>query len=109
MKRLLAVLVLTLSITGFIGDAAAQQKLVIKFAHHAPVTYPYQDGALKFNEVAERISGGNLQAQVFGGAQLVGERDPLEAAKLGTLHMSIGPGRPANIAPAMHEVHICFP
>lgn len=69
MKRLLAVLVLTLSIIGFIGDAAAQQKLVIKFAHHAPVTYLYQDGALRFKEVAERISGGKLAttaAKLFG-------------------------------------------
>ncbi len=108
MKRLLAVLVLTLSITGFIGDAAAQQKLVIKFAHHAPVTYPYQDGALKFKEVAERISGGKLEVQVFGGAQLGGERDLLEGIKLGTLHMCIGAGGLANFAPAYNVVQLPF-
>ena len=108
MKRLLAVLVLTLSSTGFIGDAAAQQKLVIKFAHHAPVTYPYQDGALRFKEVAERISGGKLEVQVFGGAQLGGERDLLEGIKLGTLHMCIGAGGLANFAPAYNVVQLPF-
>jgi tripartite ATP-independent transporter DctP family solute receptor len=108
MKRLLAVLVLALSITGFIGDAAAQQKLVIKFAHHAPVTYPYQDGALRFKEVAERISGGKLEVQVFGGAQLGGERDLLEGIKLGTLHMCIGAGGLANFAPAYNVVQLPF-
>ena len=108
MKRLLAALVLTLSITGFIGDAAAQQKLVIKFAHHAPVTYPYQDGALRFKEVAERISGGKLEVQVFGGAQLGGERDLLEGIKLGTLHMCIGAGGLANFAPAYNVVQLPF-
>jgi tripartite ATP-independent transporter DctP family solute receptor len=108
MKRLLAVLVLTLSITGFIGDAAAQQKLVIKFAHHAPVTYPYQDGALRFKEVAERISGGKLEVQVFGGAQLGGERDLLEGIKLGTIHMCIGAGGLANFAPAYNVVQLPF-
>lgn len=108
MKRLLAVLVLTLSITGFIGAAAAQQKLVIKFAHHAPVTYPYQDGALRFKEVAERISGGKLEVQVFGGAQLGGERDLLEGIKLGTLHMCIGAGGLANFAPAYNVVQLPF-
>jgi tripartite ATP-independent transporter DctP family solute receptor len=108
MKRLLAVLALTLSITGFIGDAGAQQKLVIKFAHHAPVTYPYQDGALKFKEVAERISGGKLEVQVFGGAQLGGERDLLEGIKLGTLHMCIGAGGLANFAPAYNVVQLPF-
>ena len=108
MKRLLAVLALTLSITGLIGEAAAQQKTVIKFAHHAPVTYPYQDGALKFKEVAERISGGKLEVQVFGGAQLGGERDLLEGIKLGTIHMCIGAGGLANFAPAYNVVQLPF-
>src|SRR3981189_3443044 len=104
MKRLLAVLALPLSITGFIGDAGAQQKVVIKFAHHAPVTYPYQDGALKFKEVAERISGGKLEVQVFGGAQLGGERDLLEGIKLGTIHMCIGPRGIGYLTPANNVV-----
>ena len=108
MKRLVAVLVLTLSMTGLIGEAAAQQKSVIKFAHHAPVTYPYQDGALKFKEVAERISGGKLEVQVFGGAQLGGERDLLEGIKLGTIHMCIGAGGLANFAPAYNVVQLPF-
>ena len=108
MKRLLVVLALTLSMTGLIGEAAAQQKTVIKFAHHAPVTYPYQDGALKFKEVAERISGGKLEVQVFGGAQLGGERDLLEGIKLGTIHMCIGAGGLANFAPAYNVVQLPF-
>jgi tripartite ATP-independent transporter DctP family solute receptor len=108
MKRLLAVLALTLFMTGLIGEAAAQQKTVIKFAHHAPVTYPYQDGALKFKEVAERISGGKLEVQVFGGAQLGGERDLLEGIKLGTIHMCIGAGGLANFAPAYNVVQLPF-
>ena len=108
MKRLLAVLALTLSMTGLIGEAAAQQKSVIKFAHHAPVTYPYQDGALKFKEVAERISGGKLEVQVFGGAQLGGERDLLEGIKLGTIHICIGAGGLANFAPAYNVVQLPF-
>lgn len=108
MKRLLAVLALTLSMTGLIGDAAAQQKTVIKFAHHAPVTYPYQDGAIRFKEVAERISGGKLEVQVFGGAQLGGERDLLEGIKLGTIHMCIGAGGLANFAPAYNVVQLPF-
>ena len=108
MKRVLAVLALTLSMTGLIGEAAAQQKTVIKFAHHAPVTYPYQDGALKFKEVAERISGGKLEVQVFGGAQLGGERDLLEGIKLGTIHMCIGAGGLANFAPAYNVVQLPF-
>src|SRR5499426_4844963 len=100
MKRVLATLVVALTVAASLSAVQAQQKTVIKFAHHAPVTYPYQDGALKFKEVAEKLSGGKLEVQVFGGAQLGGERDLLEGIKLGTLQMCIGAGALANFAPA---------
>jgi tripartite ATP-independent transporter DctP family solute receptor len=109
MKRFLAVLVLTvIAAAGMGGSVAAQQKIVIKVAHHAPVTYPYQDGALKFKEVAERLSNGRLDVQVFGGAQLGGERDLLEGIRLGTLHMAVGAGALANFAPAYNVVQLPF-
>jgi tripartite ATP-independent transporter DctP family solute receptor len=46
--------------------------------------------------------------QVFGGAQLGGERDLLEGIKLGTLHMCIGAGGLANFAPAYNVVQLPF-
>ena len=107
MKRLLAVLT-SVVVAGVVGSAGAQQKIVVKLAHHAPVTYPYQDGALKFKEVAERISNGRLDVQVFGGAQLGGERDLLEGIRLGTLHMCVGAGALANFAPAYNVVQLPF-
>ena len=64
MKQLLAVLVVAVSAAMAAGPATAQQKTVIKFAHHAPVTFPYQDGALKFKEVAERLSGGRIEVRL---------------------------------------------
>src|SRR5499427_1108823 len=108
MKRRLALAVLALPLAVLVGPVGAQQKTVIKFAHHAPVTFPYQDGALKFKEVAERLSGGKLEVQVFGGAQLGGERDLLEGIRLGTLHMCIGAGGLANFAPAYNVVQLPF-
>jgi tripartite ATP-independent transporter DctP family solute receptor len=108
MKRRLVALVLAFSVAALLAPAAAQQKIVLKFAHHAPVTFPYQDGALKFKEIAERLSGGKLEVQVFGGAQLGGERDLLEGIKLGTLHMCIGAGGLANFAPAYNIVQLPF-
>ena len=108
MKRSIAMLALALSVVSLVGAASAQQKTVIKFAHHAPVTYPYQDGALKFKEVAERVSGGKLEVQVFGGGQLGGERDLLEGIKLGTIHMCVGAGALANFAPAYNVVQLPF-
>ena len=109
MRRMLVTLVVLLLVaSGLNGAAVAQQKIVIKVAHHAPVTYPYQDGALKFKEVAERLSGGTLDVQVFGGAQLGGERDLLEGIRLGTLHMAVGAGALANFAPAYNVVQLPF-
>jgi tripartite ATP-independent transporter DctP family solute receptor len=108
MKRLLAVLIVALSLTSLIGFARAQQKTVIKLAHHAPMTFPYQDGAIKFKEVAERLSGGKIEVQVFGGAQLGGERDLLEGIRLGTVQMAIGAGALANFAPSYNVVQLPF-
>jgi tripartite ATP-independent transporter DctP family solute receptor len=107
-KQLLAVLVVSISAAMAAGPATAQQKTIIKFAHHAPVTFPYQDGALKFKEVAERLSGGRIEVQVLGGAQLGGERDLLEGVRLGTVQMAIGAGALANFAPAYNVVQLPF-
>src|SRR5262245_59940254 len=109
MNRRLAVIVIALtSLVAVIPTAFAQQKPVIKFAHHAPVTFPYQDGAMKFKEVAEKLAGGALEVQVFGGAQLGGERDLLEGIRLGTVHMAVGAGGLANFAPAYNVVQLPF-
>ena len=108
MKRRLAFVVLVLVFAALIHPIGAQDRTVIKFAHHAPVTFPYQDGALKFKEIAERLSAGKLDVQVFGGAQLGGERDLLEGIRLGTVHMCIGAGALANFAPAYNVVQLPF-
>jgi len=108
MKRRLAFVVQLLVFAALIHPVGAQDKTVIKFAHHAPVTFPYQDGAIKFKEVAERLSSGKLEVQVFGGAQLGGERDLLEGIRLGTVHMCIGAGALANFAPAYNVVQLPF-
>src|SRR5580765_2383745 len=108
MPRLLAVLVVALSLAGLTLSSHAQTKTVIKLAHHAPMTFPYQDGALKFKEIAEKISGGKIEVQVFGGGQLGGERDLLEGMRLGTVQMAIGAGALANFAPSYNVVQLPF-
>jgi tripartite ATP-independent transporter DctP family solute receptor len=106
--QVFTVLVLSVFLAAVPEAATAQQKTVIKFAHHAPITFPYQDGALKFKEVAERLSGGRIEVQVFGGAQLGGERDLLEGIKIGTVQMAIGAGGLANFAPSYNVVQLPF-
>ena len=109
MKRLLVLaLVVGLAVTGLFSLAPAQQKTVIKLAHHAPMSFPYQDGAVKFKELAEKYSNGKLEVQVFGGGQLGGERDLLEGIRLGTVQMAIGAGALANFAPSYNVVQLPF-
>ncbi len=90
------------------GPGQAQQKLVLKFAHIAPTTFPYHDGALKFKEAAERLSGGKIEVQVFPAAQLGGERDIEEGIRLGTIHIGIGAGALAGFAPIYNIVELPF-
>lgn len=90
------------------GNVEAQQKLVLKFAHITPTTFPYHDGALKFKEAAERLSGGKIEVQVFPAAQLGGERDIEEGIRLGTIHVGIGAGALAGFAPIYNIVELPF-
>lgn len=90
------------------GNVEAQQKLVLKFAHITPTTFPYHDGALKFKEVLERLSGGKLEVHVFPAAQLGGERDINEGIRLGTIHVGVGAGALAGFAPIYNMVQLPF-
>jgi tripartite ATP-independent transporter DctP family solute receptor len=108
MKRWLICTLAVLVLVAGLDPAEGQQKTVLKFAHHAPLTFPYHDGALRFKEVAERLSNGRVEVQVFGGAQLGGERDILEGIRLGTVDMGIGAGALANFAPVYNIIQLPF-
>lgn len=107
MKRWLYVLA-GLVLAAGLAPAEAQQKTVLKFAHIAPTTFPYHDGALKFKEVLERLSGGRVEVQVFPAAQLGGERDINEGIRLGTIHVGVGAGALAGFAPIYNIVELPF-
>ncbi len=107
-RRLTIVAWLLAALAGLPGAARAQQKLVLKFAHITPTTFPYQDGAVRFKEVAERLSGGRIEVQVFPAAQLGGERDIEEGIRLGTIHLGIGAGALAGFAPVYNIVELPF-
>jgi tripartite ATP-independent transporter DctP family solute receptor len=105
--RALIVLVLA-AVLAPASPAEAQPTIVLKFAHITPTTFPYHDGALKFKEVLERISGGRVEVQVFPAAQLGGERDINEGIRLGTIHIGVGAGALAGFAPIYNIVELPF-
>lgn len=110
MKHRLHVLTTALFLVGLAQGPAveAQQKTILKFAHITPTTFPYHDGALKFKEVLERLSGGKVEVQVFPAAQLGGERDINEGIRLGTIHVGVGAGALAGFAAIYNMVELPF-
>ncbi|MHB0870478.1 MAG: DctP family TRAP transporter solute-binding subunit [Chloroflexota bacterium] len=71
--------------------AAAPAKLdplTIKFAHAGSDTHPYSIGLKEWEPLLNKASGGAIKLQIFGNAQLGGERELAEGTRLGTINMS---------------------
>lgn len=87
------------------APAPAAEKIVIKLAHVDPADiYTSKKGAASraFKEIVEAESRGAIQVDLFPAGQLGGERELIEATKLGTIQMSMVSGAIAGYyKPAM--------
>jgi TRAP-type C4-dicarboxylate transport system substrate-binding protein len=91
------------------GAAVAQpQALTLKWALITPETFPYMDGARKFKELIEQRSGSRIRVEIFPGGQLGAERDINEAILEGAIHIGVGAGAMANLAPIYNLVQVPF-
>lgn len=81
--------VFTLLIFDMTNIASAQPKLVIKFGHHHAVGGSMDQYAHKFAELVKAKSNGEIEVQVFPGAQLGQEGEAAEGIHLGTLQTTI--------------------
>ena len=66
-------------------QAKGDKVLVIKAAHSMPTTYHYQDGMIRFAEVASELSGGKIKIEIFPAAQLGEEVSTMEQCKMGAI------------------------
>lgn len=85
-KRLLTIfiiLIVSISCVSFVF--AAENKIIINAAHSMPMSYHYQDGMVRFKEVVEELSGGEMEVNIYPAAQLGEERVTMEQLKLGAL------------------------
>lgn len=103
----LAIILLLLMIN-MAQTVAQTQPLVLKWALITPETFPYVDGAKKFKELVEQRSGRRIQVQIFPGGQLGAERDINEAILEGAIHIGVGAGAMANLAPIYNLVQVPF-
>lgn len=67
----------------------ADPHVVIKAGHTGNEESVYNQCFVKFAELVDEYSGGTVEVQVFGDAQLGAERDTLEGMQLGTVDMAL--------------------
>src|ERR1700723_2144634 len=69
------------------NQANAQQPIIIKFSHVVAPDTPKGKGALKFQELAEKYTGGKVKVEVFPNSTLYKDKEELEALQLGAVQM----------------------
>lgn len=87
-------------------DEIGERKLV--FALITPESFPYFDGAEKFKQVIEEKTDGKITVDIFAGGQLGQERDINESILDGSIHIGVGAGALATLAPVMNLLELPF-
>jgi tripartite ATP-independent transporter DctP family solute receptor len=90
------------------GEKAEIGSHSLVFAHITAESFPYQAGALKFKELLEKQTDGKMTVKVYPGGQLGGERDINESILTGSVHIGVGAGALATLAPIMNLLEMPF-
>lgn len=96
------------TITALTAPAAMAEALTLRFAMITADTFPYMDGARKFKELVEARSKGDINVQLFPAGQLGDERQINEAILEGSVHIGVGAGAMATLAPIYNLVQMPF-
>jgi tripartite ATP-independent transporter DctP family solute receptor len=98
-SALAGLLVGTMTIT-LGGTAIAQTKTTLRIGHVTSLQAIAGQGSSKLKEVAEKVSNGEIEVQIFPNSQLGGELEMVSQVRLGTLDMVMaGSGIVAAIEP----------
>jgi len=90
MTRILAALVAVLTLGGASGTALAQDKKVtLRIASAFDQNTDMMQAAKRFGDLVKERSGGSIDVKTFAGGQMGGEKDNLEALKIGELEMGV--------------------
>jgi len=71
----------------FVGPAAAQAPIVIKFSHVVALDTPKGKGAEYFKKLAEERTKGRVKVEVYPNSQLYKDGEEMEALQLGSVQM----------------------
>lgn len=72
---------------GFSPHVFSADQIVIKFSHVVAPSTPKGKAALKFKELAESRSKGQVKVEIYPNSQLYKDREELEALQLGAVQM----------------------
>jgi tripartite ATP-independent transporter DctP family solute receptor len=92
---------------GWSAEVEAQE-LTLRFALITAEAFPYMDGAVRFKELVEERSAGEIEVLIYPGGQLGNEREINEAILEGSIHIGVGAGAMANLAPIYNIVQVPF-
>ena len=103
-----ALVVGTMTIT-LDGTAIAQTKTTLRIGHVTTLQAIAGQGSSKLKEVAERLSNGEIEVQIFPNSQLGGELEMVSQVRLGSLDMVMaGSGIVAAIEPTFSITELPF-
>src|SRR4051794_25026940 len=84
LKTLLFVLPVAMLVS---ANALAQTPIVIKFSHVVANDTPKGNAAIKFKELAEKVTNGKVKVEIYPNSQLYKDKEELEALQLGAVQM----------------------
>lgn len=71
-----------------VANASAAQDVTLRFGHVQPESHAFHQGAVKFAEELERLSGGTMATLIYPNGVMGNERDLLEAVQIGSLDVT---------------------
>lgn len=87
MKPLRALVFATTLLAATLGNAIAQQPIVIKFSHVVAPDTPKGRAAEFFKKRAEELTKGRVKVEIYPNSQLYKDQEELEALQLGSVQM----------------------
>ena len=107
-STVVALVVGTITITAS-TTAIAQTKTTLRIGHVTTLQAIAGQGSSKLKEVAEKLSNGDIEVQIFPNSQLGGELEMVSQVRLGTLDMVMaGSGIVAAIEPTFSITELPF-
>ena len=91
------------------GSVRAQSKLVLKATDVHPLGYPTVEAVVRMGKKLEAATNGRISVEMYPSMQLGGEKEMIEQAQVGALHIariSVGPMGP--LVPEMNVFNLPF-